>query len=118
MGHVAFQEGGAKFPVDANGKTQYSDVDYMDTWKGMEEAQKSGLTKSIGVSNFNKKQIERVLAEGTIKPVTNQVWQALHSETIHVVTFPGCRCIATEKKMISTEFLDFTVKWCVGVFTL
>ncbi|XP_045104095.1 aldo-keto reductase family 1 member B1-like isoform X1 [Portunus trituberculatus] len=70
---MGYQEGGAKFPVDSNGKTQYSDVDYLDTWKGMEEAQKSGLTKSIGVSNFNKKQIERVLAEGTIKPVTNQI---------------------------------------------
>lgn len=72
-GHVIFQEGGEKFPADANGKTLYSDVDYVDTWKGMEEALKSGLTKSIGVSNFNKNQIERVLAAGTVPPVTNQV---------------------------------------------
>ncbi|KAK8387045.1 hypothetical protein O3P69_018009 [Scylla paramamosain] len=70
---MGYQEGGAKFPADSNGKTLFSDVDYLETWKGLEEAQKSGLTKSIGVSNFNKKQIERVLAEGTIKPVTNQI---------------------------------------------
>ena len=67
------QEGGDKFPVDSNGKTQYSDADYLDTWKAMEEAVKSGLVKSIGVSNFNKKQIERVLEGGNIKPVVNQV---------------------------------------------
>lgn len=34
---------------------------------------KSGLTKSIGVSNFNKRQIEDILTVATIKPVTNQV---------------------------------------------
>nr|CAI5821595.1 unnamed protein product [Callosobruchus analis] len=46
---------------------------YLDTWKAMEAVQKKGLTRSIGVSNFNKKQLERVLANCTIPPVTNQV---------------------------------------------
>lgn len=49
------------------------DYDYVKTWKGMEECVKLGLAKSIGISNFNKEQIERVLANCTIKPVTNQV---------------------------------------------
>lgn len=49
------------------------DYDYVDTWKGMEECVGLGLTKSIGLSNFNSKQIERVLATATIKPVMNQV---------------------------------------------
>lgn len=40
----------------------------------MEEAQKLGLTKSIGISNFNAEQIERILKIATIKPVVNQVW--------------------------------------------
>ena len=31
------------------------------------------LTVSSGVSNFNSKQIEDILARGSIKPVTNQV---------------------------------------------
>lgn len=49
------------------------DYDYVKTWKGMEECVKLGLAKSIGISNFNKEQIERVLANCTIKPVTNQI---------------------------------------------
>lgn len=47
--------------------------DYVNTWKGMEDCVKEGLTKSIGVSNFNSKQIQRVLDAAKIKPVMNQV---------------------------------------------
>lgn len=66
------QEGGDLFP-EKDGKTLYSDVDYVDTWKEMEKLVQQGLTKSIGVSNFNSQQLERILAIATIKPVTNQV---------------------------------------------
>jgi aldehyde reductase len=66
------QEGGGLFP-EKDGKTQYSDADYLDTWKEMEKLVDQGLTKSIGVSNFNSMQLERVLASARIKPVTNQV---------------------------------------------
>lgn len=49
------------------------DYDYVDTWKGMEECVRLGLTKSIGLSNFNSQQVQRVLDAATIKPVMNQV---------------------------------------------
>lgn len=66
------QEGGDLFP-EKDGKVLYSDVDYVDTWKEMEKLVEQGLTKSIGVSNFNSQQLERILAIASIKPVTNQV---------------------------------------------
>lgn len=69
----ALKEDGELFPVDANGKTLFSDVDYVDTWKAMEALVKKGLTKSIGISNFNKKQVDRLWENATIKPVTNQI---------------------------------------------
>ncbi|VEN39847.1 unnamed protein product [Callosobruchus maculatus] len=50
-----------------------SDVDYLDTWKIMEDICRKGLAKSIGVSNFNKRQITRLLENAKIKPVVNQV---------------------------------------------
>ena len=68
-----FTEGKENFPTDENGKSLDSDVDYVDTWKAMEKLVEKGLVKNIGVSNFNSKQIERVLAVCKIKPVTNQV---------------------------------------------
>jgi aldehyde reductase len=68
-----FQEGDNPLPVDEKGNIITSDADYVDTWKGMEECVKLGLAKSIGLSNFNSKQIQRVLDIATIKPVVNQV---------------------------------------------
>lgn len=59
-------------PLQAK-KVLYSDVHYTETWKAMEELVKKGLTKSIGVSNFNKRQLEEILRYATIKPVNNQV---------------------------------------------
>lgn len=47
--------------------------DYVDTWAAMEEIYKKGLAKSIGISNFNKNQIERLLQKATVVPVTNQI---------------------------------------------
>jgi len=67
------QEGGSMLPVDEKGNIVPSDVDYVDTWKAMEECVKLGLTKSIGVSNFNSEQIQRVLDVATIRPAVNQV---------------------------------------------
>lgn len=48
-------------------------VDYVDTWLAMEECVQQGLTRSIGVSNFNIHQLERVIDKGSIAPATNQV---------------------------------------------
>lgn len=39
----------------------------------MESLVKSGRVRSIGISNFNSQQIDRVYAAATIKPVTNQI---------------------------------------------
>jgi diketogulonate reductase-like aldo/keto reductase len=68
-----FQEGDNMLPVDDKGNILTSDADYVDTWKGMEECVKLGLAKSIGLSNFNSGQIQRILDAATIEPVVNQV---------------------------------------------
>ncbi|CAK9795127.1 Aldo-keto reductase family 1 member B10 [Anthophora plagiata] len=61
------------WPVDEKGNPLYGNEDYLDTWRGMEECVKLGLTKSIGLSNFNSQQIDRILSAATIKPVMNQI---------------------------------------------
>ncbi|XP_049840847.1 aldo-keto reductase family 1 member B7-like [Schistocerca gregaria] len=51
----------------------FCSLTYLDTWKQMEECVRLGLTKSVGVSNFNSKQLARLLEVAKIKPVTNQI---------------------------------------------
>ena len=42
-------------------------------WPGMEQARERGLAKSIGVSNFGVRELEQVIAAGTVPPTANQV---------------------------------------------
>ncbi|KAJ6647029.1 Aldo-keto reductase family 1 member B10 [Pseudolycoriella hygida] len=69
----AFKEEGPLFPKDDNGDIVFSHVNYVDTWKEMEKAVDDGLVKSIGISNFNKRQIEEILSDCRIKPAVNQI---------------------------------------------
>ncbi|KAL1348488.1 hypothetical protein HN51_024465 [Arachis hypogaea] len=47
--------------------------DIKGTWEAMEECQRMGLAKSIGVSNFGIKKITSLLENATIPPAVNQV---------------------------------------------
>ncbi|XP_048003375.1 uncharacterized protein LOC125239753 [Leguminivora glycinivorella] len=69
---MSFKEGGDPLPKIAN-VLQFSDHDYLDAWFAMEGLVAKGLVRSIGVSNFNSVQVERVVDKGRIKPVVNQV---------------------------------------------
>ncbi|KAK5650295.1 hypothetical protein RI129_001324 [Pyrocoelia pectoralis] len=70
---VAFKEGKELFPAGPDGAMQCSNVNFLDTWKAMEKLVGQGLVKSIGISNFNKRQIETLLNVATIRPVMNQI---------------------------------------------
>ncbi|CAH1957251.1 unnamed protein product [Acanthoscelides obtectus] len=71
----AFKEGNGLLPEDTNnpGKVLFSDVDYVDTWKAMEDVHKKGLAKSVGISNFNERQVTRLLENAKVVPVVNQI---------------------------------------------
>ncbi|XP_050371848.1 non-functional NADPH-dependent codeinone reductase 2-like isoform X2 [Argentina anserina] len=58
------------FPVN---KEHLLPLDFKGVWEAMEECQKQGLTKSIGVSNFSCKKIETLLATAKTPPAVNQV---------------------------------------------
>ncbi|KAL5961282.1 NADPH-dependent D-xylose reductase, partial [Taenia solium] len=49
-----------------------------DTWKAMEELVSGGLVRSIGVTNFVKRQLRWVLGQCTIGPVVVQVEANVH----------------------------------------
>ncbi|MBZ9797687.1 aldo/keto reductase [Mesorhizobium sp. ES1-4] len=46
---------------------------YVEAWKTLIELKQAGRIKSIGVSNFNKDHLERIIGETGVTPVVNQV---------------------------------------------
>ncbi|XP_069822770.1 aldo-keto reductase family 1 member C1-like [Dendropsophus ebraccatus] len=72
---MEFKPGDNPFPTDENGKFIFHNTDIRDTWKAMEACKDAGLARSIGVSNFNRRQIELILNMPGLKykPVCNQV---------------------------------------------
>jgi len=70
---MGFEEDKDLFPKDTDGNFTFSDVDYIETWAGLEEVFNMGKAKAIGVSNFNSKQILNILDSCKVKPVMNQV---------------------------------------------
>lgn len=46
---------------------------YVEAWKALIQAQKDGLVRSIGVSNFEPEHINRLIDETGVKPVVNQI---------------------------------------------
>ena len=49
------------------------DVPYAETWAAMEELQRAGLVKRIGVSNLNISMLRDLLAQCSIRPVVHQL---------------------------------------------
>eukprot|EP00472_Partenskyella_glossopodia_P012470 CAMPEP_0197535458 /NCGR_PEP_ID=MMETSP1318-20131121/50624_1 /TAXON_ID=552666 /ORGANISM="Partenskyella glossopodia, Strain RCC365" /LENGTH=364 /DNA_ID=CAMNT_0043093039 /DNA_START=30 /DNA_END=1120 /DNA_ORIENTATION=- len=54
---------GVMFPIDTETKKYASDnkTHFAETWEAMEALVDEGLTKSIGLSNFNKAQIQEII---------------------------------------------------------
>jgi 2,5-diketo-D-gluconate reductase A len=54
------------WPVPAQGK-------YVEAWKALVELQQQGHIRSIGVSNFDRDHLERIIGETGVTPVVNQI---------------------------------------------
>uniref|UniRef100_A0A0D9RMS6 NADP-dependent oxidoreductase domain-containing protein n=1 Tax=Chlorocebus sabaeus TaxID=60711 RepID=A0A0D9RMS6_CHLSB len=71
---MALKPGETLLPNDENGKVIFDTVDLCAVWEAMEKCKDAGLAKSIGVSNFNCRQLEMILNKPGLKykPVCNQ----------------------------------------------
>ncbi|KAM5234959.1 prostaglandin-E(2) 9-reductase-like [Ctenodactylus gundi] len=69
------QPGEELFPKDEHGRSLFDTGDICAIWEVMEKCKEAGLVKSIGVSNFNRRQLEMLLNKPGLKykPVCNQV---------------------------------------------
>jgi len=92
---TGFEEGDEFFPKQPDGKhMRYSDVDYLETWKAMEEGVTAGKIRTIGISNFNHKQIQRVIEHAKIMPAALQVEMHPYFRQQKLLDFCSHRSIA------------------------
>jgi 2,5-diketo-D-gluconate reductase A len=49
------------------------DVDYVETWKALEEIYAEGRVRAIGVSNFTEHHLRRLFDETGVRPAVNQI---------------------------------------------
>ncbi|XP_014283439.1 1,5-anhydro-D-fructose reductase [Halyomorpha halys] len=114
------------FPTDEKGEILLDmNTNHVELWKGMEAQVDAGRAKSIGLSNFNQKQIKRILDNCRIPPANLQVELHIYLQQKELVSFckengvtvcayapigsPG-RKAEREKRGESTEGLVFPLE--------
>jgi len=64
---------GTKPRVDLKAPFEAEPTDHIAVWKKLEEQVDAGRTKTIGISNFNIKQVDRIVKNSRIKPASLQI---------------------------------------------
>jgi diketogulonate reductase-like aldo/keto reductase len=65
------------------------DTGNLEAWRALEEAQQAGKLRAIGVSNFERGDLDNILKHGTVKPVVNQVLAHIGNTPFDLVDY--CR---------------------------
>jgi len=65
-------------------------------WKALEEFYHAGKLKAIGVSNFEKVDIENILAHGTVKPAVNQILVHVSNTPFELIKYCQSQGIVVE----------------------
>lgn len=65
-------------------------------WKALEEFYKAGKIKAIGVSNFEKVDIENILKHGTVRPAVNQILVHISNTPFKLIEYCQSEGIAIE----------------------
>ncbi|MGN7407948.1 aldo/keto reductase [Sporosarcina sp. SAFN-010] len=69
---------------------------YEDAWQALVDAQKFGLIKTIGVSNFLPEHLERIIEKTGVTPATNQIERHPYFNNNELVEYNKSRGILTE----------------------
>lgn len=99
---VAFQAGDEMFPKVADGSEVIlnRDVTISQTWKAMTELPKS-KARSVGVSNFNKENLEAVIKATGAVPAVNQIERHPRIPNMPLIEF------CASKKIVITAYSAF-----------
>lgn len=75
---------------------KHFDQGNLEAWRALEDAQKSGKVKSIGVSNFLEKDLENILKNGYVKPAINQILAHIGNTPFDLIDYCQSKGIQVE----------------------
>jgi Aldo/keto reductases, related to diketogulonate reductase len=68
----------------------------LETWRAMEDAVKAGKLKTIGVSSFNKEDLDNLIKNSSTKPAVNQVQIHIGDTPMDIIKYSKNNDIAVE----------------------
>lgn len=68
----------------------------LETWRAMEDAVKAGKLKTIGVSSFNKEDLDNLIKNSATKPAVNQVQIHIGDTPMDIIKYSQANDIAVE----------------------
>ena len=67
-----------------------------EAWRALEEANKAGKLRAIGVSNFEKQDLDNILESCTIKPMVNQILAHISNTPTELIQYTQEKGILVE----------------------
>ncbi|AYE39248.1 aldo/keto reductase [Companilactobacillus zhachilii] len=68
----------------------------LETWRAMEDAVKAGKLKTIGVSSFDKEDLDNLIKNSSTKPAVNQVQIHIGDTPMDIIKYSQANDIAVE----------------------
>jgi len=92
-------------------------------WKAMDEAYKAGKLRAIGVSNFERENIENLLSSGMTAPMVNQILVHISNTPMELITYCQSKNILVEayspiahgEMLKNKEIVEIAAKYGVSV---
>ena len=80
---------------DFHGEDDYAEGN-LAAWKALEEAYEAGKLKAIGVSNFDKADLDNLIENGTVKPMVNQILAHISNTPFELIDYCQDKGIVVE----------------------
>lgn len=80
---------------DFHGEDDYAEGN-LAAWKALEEAYEAGKLKAIGVSNFEKADLDNLIENGTVKPMVNQILAHISNTPFELIDYCQDKGIVVE----------------------
>lgn len=68
----------------------------LEAWRALEDAHKAGKLRAIGVSNFERVDLDNILVNGAIKPAVNQVLAHVGNTPFELIDYTQSKGIQVE----------------------